>query len=60
MLGFFYSVPHALVREPVDTRATARTVEVFHRGKRVAAHARRYDGPRHGTSEAPPEGCQRS
>ena len=49
VLGFFYSVPHALVREQVDTRATARTVEVFHRGKRVAAHARRYNGPRHGT-----------
>ncbi len=49
VLGFFYSVPHALIREQVDTRATAGTVEVFHRGKRVAAHARRYDGPRHGT-----------
>jgi transposase len=47
--GFFYSVPHALIREQVDTRATQRTVEVFHRGKRVAAHARRYGGPRHGT-----------
>jgi len=47
--GFFYSVPHALLREQVDTRATARTIEVFHRGKRVAAHARRYGGPRHAT-----------
>jgi transposase len=47
--GFLYSVPHALVREQVDTRATQRTVEVFHRGKRVAAHARRYGGQRHGT-----------
>ena len=47
--GFFYSVPHALIREQVDTRATTRTIEVFHRGKRVAAHARRYGGPRHGT-----------
>ena len=47
--GFFYSVPHALIREQVDTRATARTIEMFHRGKRVAAHARRYGGPRHGT-----------
>ena len=47
--GFLYSVPHALIREQVDTRATARTIEVFHRGKRVAAHARRYGGPRHGT-----------
>jgi len=47
--GFLYSVPHPLIREQVDTRATARTVEVFHRGKRIAAHARRYGGPRHGT-----------
>jgi transposase len=38
--GFCYSVPHALLREQVDTRATARTIEVFHRGKRVAAHLR--------------------
>jgi transposase len=47
--GFLYSVPHALIREQVDTRATTRTIEVFHRGKRVASHARRYGGPRHGT-----------
>ena len=47
--GFFYSVPHALIREQVDTRATSHAVEVFHRGRRVAAHARRYGGPRHGT-----------
>ena len=37
--GFFYSVPHALIREQVDTRATARTIEVFHRGNRVRATA---------------------
>ena len=42
-------MPHALIREQVDTRATTRTIEVFHRGKRVASHARRYGGPRHGT-----------
>src|SRR3974390_1683815 len=47
--GFLYSVPHSLLREQVDTRATTRTIEIFHRGKRVAAHARRYGGPRHGT-----------
>jgi transposase len=47
--GFYHSVPHALIREQVDTRATARTIEVFHRGRRVAAHARRYGGARHGT-----------
>ena len=41
---FLYSVPHALIRAEVDVRATARTVEVFHRGQRVAAHQRRYMG----------------
>jgi transposase len=46
---FFYSVPHTLLREQVDTRATAHTIEVFHHGRRVAAHARRYGGQRHGT-----------
>jgi len=47
--GFLYSVPHALIREQVDVRLTARTVEVFHRGQRVAAHDRRHGGQRHGT-----------
>ncbi len=47
--GFLYSVPHALIREQVDLRLTTRTVEVFHRGQRVAAHERRYGGSRHGT-----------
>src|SRR5262249_24935920 len=47
--GFFYSVPHTLIRQQVETRLTERTVEVFYRGQRVAAHARRYGGQRHGT-----------
>jgi transposase len=47
--GFYYSVPHALIRAQVDLRITSRIVEVFHRAKRVAAHQRRYGGPRHGT-----------
>src|SRR5258708_11215859 len=47
--GFFYSVPYRLIRQQVETRLTERTVEVFHRGQRVAAHARRYGGPRHRT-----------
>ncbi len=46
---FFYSVPHGLIREQVDIRATDRTIELFHRGQRVAAHQRRYAGRRHGT-----------
>ena len=47
--GFFYSVPHQLIRQQVDSRLTARMVEIFHRGKRVAVHQRRYGGRRHGT-----------
>jgi transposase len=47
--GFFYSVPHGLIREQVDVRATTRTIELFHRGVRVAAHQRRHGGRRHGT-----------
>jgi transposase len=48
--GFFYSVPHGLIRAQVDLRATSRTIELFHRGKRVALHQRRYGGRRHGTN----------
>jgi transposase len=47
---FFYSVPHKLLREQVDVRYTTHTIEAFHRGKRVAAHARRYFGRRHVTN----------
>jgi Mu transposase, C-terminal domain len=46
--SFFYSVPHALIRQQVDL-CSPHTIEVFHRGKRVAAHARRYGGWYHGT-----------
>ena len=47
--GFYYSVPHGLIRQEVDARITVRTIELFHRGCRVAVHARRYTGSRHGT-----------
>lgn len=50
---FFYSVPHNLIRLQVDRRATARTIEIFHRGKRIAVHQHRYGGPRHGTDHMP-------
>jgi len=36
----YYSVPHQLVQQPVEVRLTARTVEIFHRGRRVALHPR--------------------
>jgi len=40
--GHFYSVPYHLTREKVELRITETTVEVFHRGKRVASHPRSY------------------
>ncbi|OSP52754.1 IS21 family transposase [Pseudoruegeria sp. SK021] len=36
----WYSVPFSLIRQQVDVRSTHSTIEVFHRGKRVASHAR--------------------
>lgn len=36
----FYSVPFQLVRQEVEARITTNTVEIFHRGKLVAAHMR--------------------
>ena len=38
--GHRYSVPQALVGLALEARVTARTVEVLHRGQRVAAHLR--------------------
>lgn len=46
---YYYSVPFRLLREVVWARATARTVEVFHRGKRVAAHMRSSSTKKHVT-----------
>jgi transposase len=48
----YYSVPYALVHEAVEIRATAATVEVFHRGERVASHARSYRPGQHTTDPA--------
>jgi transposase len=45
----YYSVPHGLLREAMWARITARTVEVFHRGKRVATHVRSSSNRRHTT-----------
>jgi transposase len=36
----FYSVPFRLLRQEVEARITANTVEIFHRGKLVATHLR--------------------
>jgi transposase len=46
----YYSVPHALAQEKLWARITDRTVEVFHKGKRVAAHLRASGNRRHTTT----------
>ena len=38
----YYSVPYQLVGEQLEARYTATTVEIFHRGMRIASHARSY------------------
>src|SRR6476469_6525917 len=42
----YYSVPYALAHQEVDVRLTAETLEVLHRGVRVASHARSYEAGR--------------
>jgi len=45
----YYSVPHRLIGEKVFVRATERTVEVFHKRRRVASHPRSRARGRHTT-----------
>ena len=45
----FYSVPSKLIREIVEARITSATVEIFHKGSRIASHARSAVRNRHTT-----------
>ncbi len=36
----YYSVPYRLTQQLIEVRLSARTVELFHKGRRIAAHAR--------------------
>src|SRR5262245_54454393 len=45
----FYSVPSRLIRQVVEVRITQTTIEVFHRGVRVASHQRSVVPRRHTT-----------
>ena len=38
--GNFYSVPYTLVQQVVEVRSTPTTIEIFHRGNRIASHLR--------------------
>ena len=47
--GHYYSVPYRLIRDQVEARLTTRTVEIFHKGERVAVHLRGTGRGRHTT-----------
>jgi transposase len=47
--GHFYSVPYRLMREAIEARITDQTVELFHRGNRIASHVRSPRQHRHTT-----------
>jgi transposase len=47
--GHYYSVPYALVKQSLDARLTAHTVECFHKGQRVASHVRSHRKGQHTT-----------
>ena len=47
--GHYYSAPYSLVHEEVTVRYTAKTIEIFHKGKRAASHARDDTRGRHTT-----------
>ena len=52
VIEHYYSVPYRFAREKVDARFTATTVEVFHRGTRIASHVRNDARGRHTTVDA--------
>ena len=47
--GHYYSVPYALVKQSLEARLSERTVELFHKGQRVASHVRSTTKGRHTT-----------
>jgi transposase len=48
----YYSVPYQLAGQKLEARSTGVTVEIFHRGKRVASHLRSTAAYRHTTVSA--------
>jgi len=47
--GHYYSAPYQLAKEAVNVRYTEKTVEIFHKNKRVASHSRSYKKGGHTT-----------
>jgi len=49
--GHYYSVPYQLIKEQVEVRLTAETIEVFHKSRRVTSHRRSNIKGQHTTIE---------
>jgi transposase len=47
--GHYYSVPYRFAKDELEVRLTARTVEVFRKGERIAAHLRNSGNHKHTT-----------
>lgn len=45
----YYSVPYTLVRQEVEIRTTQTTIEILHRGTRIASHPRSFKPGHHST-----------
>ena len=54
-----YSVPHSLVGQRLEARITATSVEIVHKGRRIAVHARRGSSRYSTLSEHMPESHRR-
>jgi transposase len=48
----YYSVPYQLCKQELDIRLSAKTIECFYKGKRVASHVRSDSTGRHTTLKA--------
>lgn len=46
----YYSVPYRFANKELEVRLTARTLEVFHKGERIAAHVRNSSNHQHTTT----------
>ena len=51
--GNYYSVPYSFVKDVVEIRATAKTIEVLKKGQRIASHSRIFPDGRHGYATLP-------
>jgi transposase len=47
--GHYYSVPYRFARAELEARLTATTIELFHKGERIAVHLRASGNRRHTT-----------